>query len=476
MKCLIHHPEPQSYWVREIFNQTHPLDLRILNKPLLEYYIDFCVLNKITQIRIVKSGAPTNIEGYFGNGEKWGVQISYSLANKEDSLSRVLLKNAGFCKDDDLLVIHGYGFIDYDRRDISLAGLDSLKSTRIGSEECSLIVLERTAKPWTIDLSALSYRKVSGLSIITLKSVKDYFSLSLEILKNSTEKFFLPGFSNEPDEFVGMNVIFNPHTVTLHKPLMIGDNVQMLKNAAIGPDSVLGNNVIIDSASTIKNSIIYDQSYVGADLEIENKIVYHNRLINPDTGTFMEIEDKFFISNIDSNIIGYAFRRIVHWLSALILLFIFALPNVIFGLIEILAGHFPKRGEFYITKKFAIMALPIWREKKPGFLTLMFLRFSLDKYPLLLPVLFGKIPLVGNRLRYADVSSRKFINGLPQYKPGVFDYAGTFSETFTDEELKMHELFYLSNINVWLDIKVVLNTLYGRFFNVRKYAINKSCE
>ena len=50
----------------------------IANKPLLEYIIQLCKKHNIKDIAINTSYLPEKIKEYFGNGEKFGVNINYS--------------------------------------------------------------------------------------------------------------------------------------------------------------------------------------------------------------------------------------------------------------------------------------------------------------------------------------------------------------------------------------------------------------
>jgi NDP-sugar pyrophosphorylase family protein len=477
MKCLIYFPEKQAEWLKEFFGDLHPYFLKILNKPLLEYYIDFCVLSKITQIRIIKNDPANELEEYFSDGLKWGVDLSYSLARKEDDLSRIMLKNSGFCKDEDLLIIYGYHFINYDREDEKLAELNNVKKNwKLSEQNSALYFIKQSEKPYSIDLEKLPEKDFEGVSLTILDSIGTYYMLSQDILRNRSKDYFLPGFSNESDEFVGMNVIYNPHTVSFQKPIMIGDNVQIKNHSFIGPNTILGNNVIIDSSSNIIDSIVYDQSYIGSDLDIENKVIYQEKLINPLTGSSMEITDKFYISKIDQNIFSRFFRKLIHSIIALILIILYALPNAIFGLLEVLGGSLPKSGDFYINSTLKVIKLPVWKLKRPRPLTLMFMRFALDKYPLLFSVVFGKLLLVGNRLQPVTKQARNLISNMKAYDPGVFDYPGMFSACFSEEETEMHERYYLHHKNIAMDIKIIISTLFGRFFNVGNYIRNKSYQ
>ncbi|MDY6915125.1 MAG: sugar phosphate nucleotidyltransferase, partial [Candidatus Cloacimonadota bacterium] len=110
MRCLIYSPDSHNSWMKDYFPDVNPYFLKLLNKPLLEYYIDFCVINGITEIRIVLNNSSRALEDYFEDGTQWGVHISYNLSKPQDTLHNVLIKNSNFCKEDKLFIIQGFQF------------------------------------------------------------------------------------------------------------------------------------------------------------------------------------------------------------------------------------------------------------------------------------------------------------------------------------------------------------------------------
>ncbi len=470
MKCLVYCPVEHTEWMKDFFPNIHPYFLKILNKPLLEYYIDFCVLNKISEIRVVKSSTSREMEKYFRDGMQWGVDISYNLARPGDNLSKVILKNSSFCKDSDLLVIYGFNFLNFkkDSRNINFfAKQDENKSVR--SADSAVYFLKKTKNPADIDLTKIKEDANAGFSITHLDGIKTYYDLSMNIFTNRSDDYFLPGYNNEPGVYIGRNVIYNPNSVTLKKPIMIGDNVQIRDNTLIGPNSVLGNNIIIDSSSTIIKSIIYEQSYIGSDLEFNEKIVFKNQLINPDTGGSIEVVDKFFVSSIEKNIISRSVRKMVHGFFALMIIILYFLPYLFFLIFGRSKYIKPEKREYYISKDKNIKKLLHWKILRSTFKSRMFIRFSLDKYPLYFEVLTGNLLLAGNCILPKEPRSSKFISKMPVYFPGVFDFPGMLLSCPDDDEFEIHELYYCHHTNFKMNLKIIKRTLLSRLFSARRW-------
>ncbi len=64
--------------------------------------------------------------------------------------------------------------------------------------------------------------------------------------------------------------------VTIFPPCAIGEQVVIRKNCSIGPNVIIGDNVYIDSGTNIKQSLIYNESYISRNVTIENSIISNN--------------------------------------------------------------------------------------------------------------------------------------------------------------------------------------------------------
>ena len=100
-------------------------------------------------------------------------------------------------------------------------------------------------------------------------------------------------------------------------------------------------------------------------------------------------------------------------------------------------------------------------------------RTNIDELPQLLNVLRGEMSLVGPR-PHATAHDKLFEELIPPYsrrhriKPGISGWAqvnGFRGETDTIEKMQRrldYDLYYIENWSLWLDIKIVLMTLFSR--------------
>lgn len=461
MKCLIFTKVEERSWVKDYFDKTFPYLLKIVNKPLLEYFIDFCATLQIQDIKIVSNSATHELNDYFKDGKKWGVNLDYNIAKPEDDLKRVILKNYSFCKDDDTLIFSDFFFLEYDIKTLQTKSKEVIDFIK-NNKSMNIQILEKNAS--IKDISLLdTLNKNEYISIKPIHSVMDFFALSMDILDNKCCNYVLPGYSSEPRTYLGMNVSY-PKSVTIHTPVMIGNNVRLGEMVAIGNNSIIGDNIIIESLSNISNSIIYSDSFVGSDLEIDNKIIYHNKLISSKTGEIITMDDDYLISGIGREKKVGKIQRIFQILLALLQIIIQTIPFILtIPILLVLHRKYNLSQIYFLSKDKKVKRMfSVDNARKHPFIRLI-KKFSLDKYPYLFYVLSGRMLLVGNKLFTMTNKHNKIISNLPYYHPGVYSYWESLNQGFSSEE-EIHELYYVNNNNFWSNLYIYCKINFLRLF------------
>jgi len=462
MKCLILCKDEKASWITKYIPKESPYMLKFVTKPLLEFYIDLASIYGIKELRIVNDTPNSDIEEYFNHGEKWGMQISYSISRESDSIEQILKKNNSFTGDDELLVFSGFIFIHYDRNTKETPFLSSKKPLCIESDNGAVYKL-----PVKNSLKSVEKYKGDDISISSIKELRDFYQISMDILKDKTANYVLPGYNNEPGIYIGQNVEISRNT-KINPPVIISDNVRLKELSSIGPNTVIGHNVLIDKAAIVKDSIIYDASYVGLDLEVKEKFIYKQKLADIKTGEVIEIADNFLLSELGHTQIVDKPIFIFHFLGALILS-IFILPlYIILRVIQLIT-----RDIQYVSKSYhrdaqtdtsITLTIP---ERYHGwnFLNHIFFKLSVFKMPLLFKVLTGKLNLVGNAPKEITESSKEELDELPSYTPAVFSYAEMLqTENSEPFETQINELYYSSNRSFLFNITIIIKSLIGNLF------------
>ena len=455
MRCLIYAKSSEAEWLKEYFPDVEPFLLKIVNKSLLEYVLDLLTLLGISEIRIVSDSSIKAIEKSIGDGAKWGARISYALARPEDNLKNVYLKNFSFCKESPLLIWNGFFFAQYNRNAVTTK-LDWSQAFSCG-ERIRMIFLpagERlgNAKPANAAEKCLDIREI--------ESIVDYYKLSMDILVKHNSSYVLPGYTNEKDTFLGLNLVY-PHSCELHAPIMIGNNCRFQRKTLIGPNSIIGNNVIIDENTCVTDSIVYDNTYIGKDLDLDKKIVYKSNLISAVSGESIHITDNVLVSQVELGIVTSYLNRVVQRIFALSMMLIQLIPWLILYLPYCLM-HPKTKTERLMNRNMRVKRFTdsiLVAESAWGRLMI---RLSLDKFDLLFSAaVTGKLYLVGNKLFSNTVQHRKLINDLPAYNPGVFSLSETVNALSPDVE-GFYELEYIDKISTLFNLKIFFVSIFRR--------------
>ena len=107
MKCLIYCRPEGAEWTREYFSDAEPYLLRIGNKPLLEFFIEFCALNEIREVYLARDDSAQEVGSYFEDGSKWDIELKYLDTDYAAGLEKVL-KRFKELTEDSLLVFNGF--------------------------------------------------------------------------------------------------------------------------------------------------------------------------------------------------------------------------------------------------------------------------------------------------------------------------------------------------------------------------------
>ena len=457
MNSLIIIQEKDYSWLRSPHFEDHPAMVSLCNKPLLEYLIDFVVLLGCKKIRLVLEEPDESVNRYFGNGERWGVAISYGNCRAVDNLKSVVVKSAGFCEGSPLIIFEGLLFFHYDkncRYEILTQGIGSGFLFKSGTGSVFYRTEDDTGQETDVKLNP-------SLIISSPQQQLDLFNLAMQVVREEQNRFVLPGYGTEKGVVIGRNVEMG-RKVKIHGPVVVGNNVRILGEAVVGPNAVIGNNVIIDDGSEVRDSVVLANTYIGRSLLIIGKMVAGNHIVAVNNGNSIEISDEFILSPISRNRSFGALRYAVNVLVAgLLALFQFVPFCIIYSIRWVWNDLRLEKKRFLVNSDGGtrLFLLPVSHHST---LTAeMFRNLSLDKFLLLKEVFSGKLQIVGNRLIPDNEEGRKFVKDFSSYMPGIFNY--TEAERLEPEtfESEITERYYSENRGFLKETKTLGKALFN---------------
>jgi len=471
MKGLIDCRTGAVDWPAQMMPGLPPFMLRLVNKPLLEFYIDLCVLLHVDELRIVQHDPAPEVEEYFQDGSRWGIALSYATARPDESLENVFLQNQAFLDDSELVLFRGLNFIEYDKQNTAW--------TRPGNAD-GLVVkdLGEVVFAWLSGAGRLHHAAVQPpdnceFPVRPLHSVKTYFDLNMTILQEDFERYYLPGYSNEDGVCLGQNVEI-ARSCAIDKPVAIADNVKLKAITSIGPAVIIEPYVLVDKATTIANSIVCSSTYVGSDLEIRNKIIYRNFLIDPLAENHTAIVDRFLLTEIGRSDINSRLILVCHQFLALAMIVVQTIPYL---LLRWLVKPGRRTKAVYCDKELTAVELSFPDCDNRGLAGRLWHLFSLDRYPLLFQVLRGRLFLAGNRPWEATPEAATNVRMLAVYHPAVFTYAEAVNpDSPGTQEENLHEFYYSRNPGLGTDFWIIVKNLFNRLFScLHKPLTKESC-
>ncbi len=463
MKALIILREKDCGWLREIYS-AHPSMFPVCNKPLLEYFIDFAILNGCSDVRVVFDEPGAEIERYFNTGSRWGICMSYGSFKKSDTIDHIIEKNSRFSQNSSLLILDGFFFIHYDKR-INYGNWHTSSKSSLSVTCQSGSILFAGNKNCLRNISSAPPQVEFALS--PLESLDDIYQIAMQVLAAEQHHYVLPGYGVEKGIILGRNVEID-RDVTVNEPVIVGDNVRLSSGAVIGPLAVIGSNVIIDKGTHVQESVVVEESYLGSDLTLKRKVVNANRIFSFREEHSMVSEDPFLFSSVKTHIPLPTLRRLVNSLAALLLAILMCIPFLFITSWMKLRGNVTFRRVTYFTnnQRETFHVSEVVNEGK-SLAEKAFVSLSLHRFTLMFQAIQGKILLIGNRLLEVSKKNRKQLGDFEEYYPGVFGYSE--ADDFPEEilEVEVSERYYTVHRNILQDGRMLLKILYSSLVTSR---------
>ena len=495
----------------EPLNERYPTPLLpLVDRPFIQHVVEFLVEGGITRFEFVLSHLPEKIEGFLGDGSRWGCTFRFHLA-RDPSHPYDILETVRLGEDPGpLLLAHA------DRLpQIDLA--QTRPSTQIEEPVMFFSPPIRTIDPsaensqdapkWTgwawvpadtlknlprdLDEEALEShlastgqageRSVEVSSSLGVRSYGDVLASQAAVLGKKFGGLLLGGKEADESIWLSRNLTLHP-MATLHPPVYIGENCRIGKETSLGPNAVIGKDCVLDSGCTVTNSLIFPGSYVGEGLELDEVLVDKNRLINVKFGAAVSISESFILGGLSKANLGQWFAGIFSRFSAACLLLVLW-PFLLATALVLRVGRrgpvlfkketvrLPAQTDEVLWRTFGCLSFaPDHKERgKGGAIRHFFLRFL----PGLINIIKGELRFVGVKPRTIDE-----IKALPKDWQALYlnAKAGVITEAFinygafpTEDELYTSEVFYSVSAGIGHDFKLLSGYL-GRLLSF------SSCE
>jgi hypothetical protein len=461
MRAIFYTADAQP-WVDSLGDIPWPL-LTVANRPLLDYWLETCAEQGIELIQVILGEGAELVERFAGDGSRWGVNIQYSFARASEQPTDYLKAAAGRWEDG--LFFVGQPFFFRRRQAHQPADFQELDPCRYENEQGLVFLFGKNGDEVRslLDGDAGSARGLEQIHIhpYLINGMPDYFDLNMKMVLGEFSRYVTAGFSETDKSSIGYNVM-TPPSAHLTPPLIIGNDCRFGTMSTIGPKAVVGDHVIVDSHTELTNCLILSDTYIGKNLEINNKIVSGNRLVSPEDGTSIAIEDSWMLArNRPEMRTEDLFRYILLWFMTLPVTLVLIIPFCILYPLVRIVGIAEYRKELFHDPKTGYMTLPVFHklENRRSALYSIFRAITLDRVPWLLLALRGKLFVCGHPPMHHPEQDA-LIQQLPHYYPAVFSYA----DYCRDSDVLTDALWYVHIRSLFEDIKIFIKSFLHRFF------------
>jgi len=468
--------------------------LSLGDRPILQHIVESLVVQGVTSIELIVGHAPERVEAMLGNGDRWGCSFRYHLATQPERPYRSL-KIIDRTKSESWVLIHAERFpclnistlpvtktvLYYGRPQGDLNERPD-PSVVEGSESESWWgtavfpagdMSERLANKTPNELHEYLQQMVISAEA-TVIAVTEWINASTpaalletqsRLLSRQLNGLMISGIERQPGIWVSRNVVIHP-SVELIAPLYIGPNCRLNSGVKLGPDVVISGDCIVDTNTSIEQSLVMPGSYIGEGLELNKTVVDRNLLINVRLGTSVDIIESFLLGGLEQTTRQSWLGRAIQSILALSLI-VFLLPISLLSLIYFVVVRrvsytsveviqLPAGKNTFSTRSYALPCLgaDAWKVHRPAGWD-AFLRQFL---PGLFAIVSGRISFVGLPPR-----SEEEIQQLPaewraiyqEGRAGLITEAGFAVPDAEDEtQLYLADAYYTARQSWLYDIRL----------------------
>jgi len=126
---------------------------------------------------------------------------------------------------------------------------------------------------------------------LDIGNIQDVWTVTSKILKGEVSGFKMPGHEVRPGIYTGINLSVDFDKVNIVPPVYIGGSSKIEPGATIIGPVVIGANCVVESGASIKNCIVEDYTRLGSLADLEGKIIFGSKCIDPILETQVDIAE-----------------------------------------------------------------------------------------------------------------------------------------------------------------------------------------
>ena len=268
----------ETAWVGDMLPGTSPAELPVAGKRIIDYAIEHAQRFGVMFTEVLDWRFSERLADDFADMTRTGFPVFYMKGEGElprglndiDGYSSPLTGNVT----DGLVVVWGLVLSMHMAEDVSLEP--------VTEQECA-------------ETPAGVYKREGGRWMrvvphgLVVRNVKAWHELNLVVLRHP-EEFTVPGYSSERGVHIGRNVVLE-HGTEVKPPVLLQDNTWFARNVRLEGDVIVDSGSYISEGSRLRKTVVCSNTFIGEGLDLESKIVVGRRVIDAETGTWIDLEE-----------------------------------------------------------------------------------------------------------------------------------------------------------------------------------------
>ena len=268
----------ETAWVGDMLPGTSPAELPVAGKRIIDYAIEHAQRFGVMFTEVLDWHFSERLADDFADMTRTGFPVFYMKGEGElpkglndiDGYSSPLTGNIT----DGLVVVWGLVLSMHMAEDVSIEP--------ITEQECA-------------ETPAGVYRREGGRWMrvvphgLVVRNVKAWHELNLVVLRHP-EEFTVPGYSSERGVHIGRNVVLE-HGTEVKPPVLLQDNTWLARNVRLEGDVIVDSGSYISEGSRLRKTVVCSNTFIGEGLDLESKIVVGRRVIDAESGTWIDLEE-----------------------------------------------------------------------------------------------------------------------------------------------------------------------------------------
>ena len=268
----------ETAWVGDMLPGTSPAELPVAGKRIIDYAIEHAQRFGVMFTEVLDWHFSERLADDFADMTRTGFPVFYMKGEGElpkglndiDGYSSPLTGNIT----DGLVVVWGLVLSMHMAEDVSIEP--------ITEQECA-------------ETPAGVYKREGGRWMrvvphgLVVRNVKAWHELNLVVLRHP-EEFTVPGYSSERGVHIGRNVVLE-HGTEVKPPVLLQDNTWLARNVRLEGDVIVDSGSYISEGSRLRKTVVCSNTFIGEGLDLESKIVVGRRVIDAETGTWIDLEE-----------------------------------------------------------------------------------------------------------------------------------------------------------------------------------------